>query len=336
MISWINVLKGACALLVVIAHEKRPVFFGSLLIPVFLSGFFFAAGYTYHAKEKYVLKEAVKTLKVMLCVTVFRLAAFTLLYATVWSEQREAWSSVPLMVRAGRYFCDLWFFPCMLMAKTMFHLLHKVRHEALGTLLALALSCLGGGLWLFPSSGTPKETFWHLPVALLVQGVMQAAYLYKKIAEWDIVKRIEAVLLPAGITGFILLLIYMPMDADLRTGYFTNPFYYILHTVVELPIFVIGCRKVAHNPFLEFLGVNSGFFYGYQAPFIYLCSALFTRYAAEMTDRYICLILQTAVVTVCISAVIWAQNALGGMCRRWKKGVSNVPLFWKRKAGKGK
>jgi len=157
MIHWINVLKGICALLVVIAHSRRPAFFGAILIPVFLSGFFFVAGYTYHAKEKYVLKEFVKTAKIMLCITIFRSISFELLYATIWSAQWESWSSVSLLMRAKGYFCDLWFFPCMLMAKTIFHLIHKMHNEMFCTIITLVLSCLGGGYGCFPAADRPKR-----------------------------------------------------------------------------------------------------------------------------------------------------------------------------------
>jgi len=163
---------------------------------------------------------------------------------------------------------------------------------------------------------------------------MQTAHLYRKIAESDLVERIESIILPIGMVGFVLLLIYMPMDADLRTGYFTDPLYYLIHTVIELPVFVIGCRKIAHDPFLEFLGAHSGLFYGYQAPFIYLSNALFTLFASEMTDGYIYIFLQTAIVIASVSAVIHSQNAMIRIYEDGKERVRNLYRFRKKK-GKG-
>lgn len=192
--------------------------------------------------------------------------------------------------------------------------------------LIVCLSVLGGGIWLFHIGGKAEETFWHLPVALFVQILMQMGYLYKKIEDNAIFKKLETIFFPICMVGFILLLIYMPMDADLRTGYFTDPYAYLVQTMVGLSILVIGCKKIAQNHLLEFIGVHSGLYYGYQMPFIWLTSALFTLFVDEMGSQYIYIFLHTVIVVGCIGAVIQARDILLCMCK-------GIPVLKTRKFG---
>lgn len=290
--SYINVLKGIGALMVVIIHGPKTNFISTVIVPCFLALFFWASGYTYNYKKNYIPKLFINTLKLLLELGTFdiimRKVVFLLVYNSRIDIQSIMNDYIGLFISIAnnpKYFDFLWFFPCMFVAKSIFHLSHLVNNKKISFIISLLCSIVGFYIWLYPQRAL--DYLWHLPVALFMQIVLEFGYLCKlhdNVEKKTVMDSFITALIPVLVIIFCTLILHFPMDADLHIGSFTNGYLYCLHLLVELPIVIFIAKRIDKNKIWEYMGKNSAYFFAYQIAYIELFKGVIFKFQDDMNE----------------------------------------------------
>lgn len=288
--SYINVLKGIGALLVVISHAPKTNFISSIVVPCFLALFFWVSGYTYNYKKKYIYDSFIKTIKLMLELGTFEIIMRQLLSILVYNSTFDLKQIIDgyigLLISVAnhpRYFDYLWFFPCIFTTKIVFHISHLINNKKISFVISIILSGIGFFVWVYTQN--PVDYLWHLPIALLMQIVLELGYLCKL---YDNSKKesplggIFTIFIPILTIIFFLMLLKFPIDADLHTGMFTNGYRYCMYMLIELPVIIFIAKRIEKNKLLEYMGKNSAYFFSYQVIYIELFKAVISSFPDDM------------------------------------------------------
>lgn|GEM_PF-3292379 len=288
--SYINVLKGIGALLVVISHAPKTNFISSIVVPCFLALFFWVSGYTYNYKKKYIYDSFIKTIKLMLELGTFEIIMRQLLSILVYNSTFDLKQIIDgyigLFISVAnhpRYFDYLWFFPCIFTTKIVFHISHLINNKKISFVISIILSGIGFFVWVYTQN--PVDYLWHLPIALLMQIVLELGYLCKL---YDNSKKesplggIFTIFIPILTIIFFLMLLKFPIDADLHTGMFTNGYRYCMYMLIELPVIIFIAKRIEKNKLLEYMGKNSAYFFSYQVIYIELFKAVISSFPDDM------------------------------------------------------
>lgn len=312
--TWIDVLKGIGALMVIVAHSPKPIIVSMIIVPSFLAIFFFSSGYTYKYKKSYISKLLKNTIVLMVELSFFDIIVRKFVNKFFFgAEQTNIVNDYLGLIlnKSGnaKYPDYLWFFACMFMGKAIFHIYHMIKNEKICFIISMVMSMCGTFLWLIP--GEVHDIFWHIPIALLMQVIMELGYLCKKYDGNKSIDVILAIMAPVLLLVLLYTIMKYPIDADLHTGMFSNYKIYCLQVFCELTIIIYFARKISSNRFLEYMGRHSAFFYGYQMVYIFIYSYLANIYMTDSNSLFIQMLFVVPMVCFSIYLTIEARNIMG-------------------------
>lgn len=239
-IEWIDVVKGICAILVILMHSIKPDFFSRLFVPIFLPAFFFVAGYMFQTESS--IKSSVKKQ-----FKLFILYGFTFI-AVAYTYMRR-FPSVDTFIgmflqrsTSQRYpEAILWFIPCLIGCRVLFSVLHNMAKTEKKFIFLEMVAFVAGGLYI---EIIRENIPWHIEKVFYLQIFMLLGYLFRKY-ENTIVKFEKEILVVISLL-YLTLVLVLPMDADLNTLYFTNFTYYTVQAIVGTITLVLFSRMMCN------------------------------------------------------------------------------------------
>lgn len=267
---WLDLMKGICALLVILVHTKKPEAYAFLFRPFFLTCFFFASGYTEKEKPHYIRRELVRTLIILILVEFVRILYVAIIghefvgWGQVWSVFYQNYAQYP------QYTPMIWFVPCTCVAKVFFQSI--LRFSKGNKTVVIILSCIAGTVGLVYSKYIHVFLPWHIHTALFAQYYFCLGYVYRQY--YLAIKSSEKSVLAASLLLYFIFICRGTFSADLALLNVSNwPRYLvtsILGTIAVVLVSQVICTfsSTFAIRFVVFVGKNSLFFFAFQDYFI--------------------------------------------------------------------
>lgn len=236
--EWADLIKGICAVLVILMHSVKPTFFSRLCVPVFLPVFFFVPGYLYKTESK-ILNTAYRQLKLFVLYGI-TFIVFTYAYMGRFPGVNPFIGMILQHSTSEKYpEAILWFVPCMIGCRLLFTVLYRIAKTEKNFILMEISAFVVGALYI---SIIRINIPWHIEKVFYLQIFMLLGYLFKQYE--DRLVQIERKLLIVFSSLYLILVLVFPMDADLNTLYFTSFARYTAQSLVGTISLVLLSRTI--------------------------------------------------------------------------------------------
>lgn len=338
-LKWIDILKGYLMLMVIFSHiEFHPYGIMEYFGPVFLTGFFFTAGYTFNAKNNF--KEFVTGKVIALLIPWFLLASINI-FATKIITFNEKISLrqqfIDLLLQKGTGGNILWFIAAMFLSCLIFYFLFIILYKKNPLLLIGVLFILIVINFIFSKYGIFQNLYWHLNVIpdacfWMAIGKVFKEYGCKMISFFV---KYKYKLLIFNITIYILIIRFVLKNKYISIRDYGNSlFLYFLVSFIGILIMInlsIATERIkVANKFLIFTGCNSMLYLGFHGKIYSVLNLIFYKIIKimQVEELSYIFILITSIIFVLLIVLILIYPIkfinkyipiLAGEGYKWKK-----------------
>ncbi|MCC8173830.1 MAG: acyltransferase [Odoribacter sp.] len=121
---WLDLLKGFCMIMIILNHtSNRAAIYARLYVPVFLSSFFFALGYTFKSREdfKHYFINKIKSLGIpFICLGLINA------FLAIMAEGDSVVDRLKYLIFIRLVWDDLWFVACLFTMQFIFYVIYKI------------------------------------------------------------------------------------------------------------------------------------------------------------------------------------------------------------------
>lgn len=315
-IIWVDILKYICIMFVMMSHlETDNQILRSFYLPVYLTGFFFASGYTYFHKEGFgtFFVKKVKGLFVpWLILSIFNIILSQILSFNEHKVLTEElmWNFFQIRGKGD----GLWFIAAIFITYIPFYFVIKAyenkKNKASSkwiffvTILSLAL------LWdcyknFMNPELLPWKTVtlpWHTEYICYAMLWMFLGYLFRTAFEEKYEKSVKAVHGCVALILYIALVIAKTMVGDniftlkLLLGY--------LSSVIGIFVLIIICKALKGNKYVLYIGQNTILCFAFHGKIYSVIQTLLKRFMGVTYDRMLSNTFTNAVFQIVFTIVI--------------------------------
>ena len=285
-IDFVDLTKGVCIILVVMAHiggaftkfdEDSMVSCFRMPLYFFISGIFFKS---YEGFSGFFLR---KINKLLIPFTFFYVGAFLLKYV-VWKiapgvfHLPVQWSEL-LVVFHGhdliKFNPPIWFLIALFNCNILFYLLHFLRDRHLK--LVFALTLLIGAIGFFMGKYR-FELPLYVDVAMTALPFYVAGFWIRRYNFFLFPHRLDK-LIPLFIIAALTIMYFVAFTPGMRTNsYHGNIFQFYIAAFAGIFMIMLLCKRVKHIPVVSYLGRYSVITLGIHAPILHFSGQLVSRY----------------------------------------------------------
>lgn len=287
---WVDLLKGVCALFVMLAHTAdTPIIYRVFYAYFMLPSFFFVSGYL--TKDEKITDYMYKRiLKLLILYFVYSYLTFFLSIDTVSliirspGEFNRAFVLKCIEIFTGQ---GLWFIAGLIVVSLIFALIKAIAKKNTAVMLAVSITVALAGL-LFCSEG---RIFWNINTALVCQVFFVFGFVAKENGLLNKITHIKSV---CAISGLLyLMLIYgayfLLGEEAVAIVVGTNTWKFLPVTIPALilgNLFVITLSKqIGKVPIINYIGKHALLYYALGSRGLSIASKLFSIFGID--NRYI-------------------------------------------------
>lgn len=299
-VEWIDILKGICAILVILIHTQKPEIYAFLFRPFFLMCFFFASGYTSKIKKPFFVKSFVETLAIVTIVLLVKIIHFAIashkfigfnVILGAYYQNQAVRAEYPVLI---------WFIPCIFLAKSFFQIVLRISKEKVIFAFILSSICTFIGLLYckFINICLP----WHIEIAFLVQIFFWFGFAFKKYESKF--EKVNTLLCAVLAFVYFIFISINKFSADLNLLAVSDWSSYMIAAVLGTFMMVSLCKKINQNKVLSFIGKNSLFFFAFQDYFIIFFNKYLAVRNSAAESKMLISLLVTILSSVCLCCLI--------------------------------
>ena len=299
-IEWIDVLKFFCMFFVMVSHLGGGFIAMELnrfYITFYLTGFFFASGYTYKHRDGFRSFLSRKIRQLLIPWALFSLLNISLSQVLSFHPEWHPgfWSEIGsnLMQIRERGDGSMWFISALFTAYIPFYFLIKQYQKQKENIknihiwyLLLSVLCIvvyeGYSLFV-PWNILPWETNtlpWHLEYIIFVDAFMFFGYITKERYE----KMIDELDIRSVLLAFVTVVgLPMMLKADMSNPFFRFP-YNVLSQLIGTLFIVILSKKIVPLKAMLFCGRNTLAYYGMHGKLLALCEAIIRKVSLSIYE----------------------------------------------------
>lgn len=301
-LSWIDIIKGICMFLIVVSHAGSPEIYTRFYTPVFLTSFFFVAGYTFNTKKDFKTFLIGKIKALLIPMIVF--STFNTIVAYYVNGDNICKRTVGVLLQRSCYDDDLWFIGCLFSILMIFYFIVKAAKKNIYIILAISviLNIIGYFYINYIYISLP----WQLEIAAVMEIWFALGYIYQKY-EICLKKYINTKYFLISVCVYIFIVLIYNNDVNIRLKTYQNIPIFVISSFVGIMVMVIGSQLLHSNKILEYIGRNSFIFYALQSKAIKVCSAVLRKLNVN-TINYIQAVVIAIVACLIIVPCVYIIN----------------------------
>ena len=284
-ILWIDYIKGICMFLVVMSHIPWPEEYRLFFSPIFLTGFFFASGYTFKNGQKF--REFLLARARTLIIPIITLGCINAILAYM-ADGKPMWDRLCglVMQRAGQW-DDLWFVACLFTLEILYYCVSKMTKSlAVRFVLCFIMSILG---YVYISQYHNIPLVWHfdnacvlIPFFCVGNLLHQSSYL-NVLVKYINSNRGYLLALLVWILYAITVVIGNNVSVDIHLREYGNYPIFMLNAIIGVVALFVSVVKLEQlavgvvSKTLSFIGQNTLVYYAFQFKVIRLVQIIFSK-----------------------------------------------------------
>ncbi len=305
-IVWIDTLKGYAICMMMFSHmEFAPDGVKNFISPLFLAGFFVAAGYTFHGESD------IKTFLLKKCRTLLWpwlvFASFNILLTQIltFSEQEPLsmqFRSLFLQIRGQND--GLWFFPCMFCVTILYHLLQKL-FPCKYLFFGLQPLLLAAGMF-YTMAGGP-DLPWHIQMWGAGCFYMAVGNLYRLCQDRLTFLQGKQYICLSFLIFTVASLLCFHRYPDVHINFYDygpSPLFYLVIMLSGTVFFIQIVQALPTVPAISYAGQNSLLYFAFHGKPKRLFTVLFTKTGLVSSGYVLNLLLALAEVLILVYLLI--------------------------------
>lgn len=312
-VLWLDVLKGICMLLIVLSHSNSPHIYSRFYTPCFLSGFFFASGYT--IKTDINFKDYFLHKLQGLMYPFLTLGCINAIIAIIFEGDKIGDRAMYLLSLEGKW-DDLWFIPCLFSAEIIYWFvvrLSSVRHSSEKKhLVCILISYIITLLGLLYKAKIGHPLVWQFENACVCVIFIALGDAFRAVEKEIALKtNIYKHVFISLIIYVAIVLVYDNAVSVHDVKYQSWTVYFVSALVGIMLLYYVSvtiCKLYVHvMEILTYIGQNTLVFYAFQSKAIKISSALWNRFF-DVNSIYIKPIFVSAVAVVILMFPAYIVN----------------------------
>lgn len=307
-IDFVDLTKGICIILVVMAHIGGAfnAFDNDSMIASFrMPLYFFISGIFFKSYEGFLGFFLRKVNKLLIPFTFFYVGAFLLKYI-VWKiapgvfHMPVSWSELLLVFQGHSLIKSnppIWFLIALFNCNILFYLLHFLRDKQLKLMFTLTLLVGAAGFYM---GKIDLVLPFYLDVAMTALPFYVAGFWIRRYNFFLFPHRFDK-LIPLFIVGALVLMYFTATTPGMRTNSYTgNILQFYVAAFAGILMIMLFCKKVKRIPVVTYLGRYSVITLGIHAPILHFGGPLIARYIHN--EWALAFALLFATLAICIAA----------------------------------
>lgn len=287
---WLDLLKGLCMFFVVMSHSNPPLLYAWLYTPLFLSGFFFASGYTFSMKRNWWNFFTHKAKTILVPYLFFGISNAVLACIVDGDNILERIIGLGLSVNCQND--DLWFIMCLFTMQLVFYWLIKLTGfcgNVGGQIGCVLVFCLIG---IFLTMRNIRLPF-QMETALFMMPFMYMGYGWRKSGKLiiDKVTNKNLFMLCSVVIVYVLICIVMGNTVNIHAEEYDNVFVFICQALMGTAAVVwisryteIFMGKTIFSQCISFIGRNTFIYYALQSKVIRFLDLLYNHFNINLSN----------------------------------------------------
>ena len=285
---WIDILKGICMVFVVMSHSRAPVQYAWLYTPFFLSGFFFASGYTFSPCNNYKQFLLRKAKTILLPYWFFGI--LNAILALIADNDNLLDRLFGLLLSINRNNDDLWFVMCLFTMEIIFYgmqkMLNRFNVETFFPGLVIPfLLCAFGYVMIILNIKLP----FQIETACVMLPFMYIGYEWKRYSKTILIRRLPWI--TSGILIYITFCFTAQNSVNIHAESYSNFFVFLIQSSLGTILIVLCSQSIYKHigdmritKCLVFIGQNTFVYYALQSKVIRLIDLLYGKLPFSIND----------------------------------------------------
>ncbi|TGE31898.1 acyltransferase family protein [Desulfosporosinus sp. Sb-LF] len=258
-IPWVDTLKGLCMIFVIISHAYPPTVWIRLYTPFFLSGFFFASGYTFNMRDSFknFFLQKVRTILVPLVFLSLINGVVGVLFKNIPFYVRL----LGILIQQADGYESLWFFACLFVCELMFYVI--VRYSTNEKVVLLISHLIGIVGFVYIAWGGVHLP-WQFEIACVSSVFVSWGFVYRLHEEK--IKNIlnHPIVLAGMIIIYLVLCLMYDNDVNIHEERFGFQWLFVLEALIATAIVLLISQLLGKKKFLGFVGTHSIIYFSFQ------------------------------------------------------------------------
>ena len=319
--EWLDILRGIAMIFVVIAHTGAPELYAKVYVPVFMSAFFFASGYTFSERDCFAdfLKHKCKTI----LVPYFIFGTLNLILAVVIQGDAISDRLYGLLLSRSGLYDDLWFITCLFSCELIFYWVVRFSKTTSGG-NGKKYSAIIWGILIIYSLGHLYINFVGIPLPYqfenaLVQMPYMALGMFFRQTKVSI-RRVKWKTIFICALIYLLLVFLTPNGVNIHREQYGNACLYAIKSVLGTAIFAIAVyrlvgdnKRTALAP-LAFVGRNTFVYYALQGKAIFVVNKVVGLVGLSDGNVYWLSPLKTLIIMFFVSDTSYYNQQMVPIC----------------------
>lgn len=329
-VEWIDLVKGFCMFAIIMCHSGWPELYRKVCDPVFLSAYFFTAGYTFNKKDNF--KSFILNKIKSLIVPLLSFGIFNTIIAYIVDGDNIVDRLQGLLIQRTGWNDDLWFVACLFTTEIIFYfilMISKTRGYII--FLSLLLSIFGDLYIIYVGVVLP----WQFEKACVLVIFLALGY-YLKIIE----KKYENFFIKLNRVGWVgviflaLMYVFVVFKYENPISIYGEQYgvypLFLLTAIIGLLTLTLFCYLLEKCSFKEnlfykfilFVGKNTLTYYAFQSKIIRIVTIIIPNSTIKY-NIYIYNIVISAIVYVIlmIPAIIIRKYFPFMLGKKYKKNI---------------
>lgn len=316
-ISWIDICRGLCLILVIVHHTGiSEVWLLKLYLPIFLTCFFFISGYLFINPKKNVnVKQKLVNIITSLLIPYLIYCSLTACFNYLNGGSEACVNDIRIAILGVKS----WFISALFLMQIM----------AAPTILAkkyytfVCLSFITMSLILY--FVLPEGIYiWNFRNALLANFYFGCGMLSRR---YKITKYMMSNLVGIVSISIYLCIILIDIKCNILYGNFNESFsnypYFFISSIFGIPAFIWVCSKITRfNSPILFIGSNSLLYYYLQSVVLRSAIAVFSRLGFSMNNIFAKLLITSAICLIIWPVVLLINKYLPIMSGKYRLKLS--------------
>lgn len=257
-IMWIDVLKGICMIFVVISHASPLNIWVRLFTPFFLSGFFFASGYTFSQKSG--IKEFFISKIKSLIIPLLFFSVINGIVGVIFKGVPFSNRIIGMLVQRAGIAESLWFISCLFTVELMFYIIvSTLKRNTLVSMVSFIITILGLLYMKFVNYSLP----WQFEIACGVLFFFCMGYEYRIYDDkFEFIFRRKYYMLICVI--YLVICAVYENNVNIHDKIYGNILVYLISSILGIYIVVYCSKLFEKSKVLSYIGNKSLVYFAFQ------------------------------------------------------------------------
>lgn len=282
-ILWIDYIKGVCMALVIMSHSAWPNGYNLLFLPIFLTGFFFASGYTYNNKLSF--RDFLFTRFRTLIIPIIFLGVINAILAHIADGKPIGERLCGLLMQRAGQWDDLWFVACLFTVEILFYIVSCLTHNSLFRLIFSFILSIVGYSYITNYHNVPLP--WHIDNACVLIPFFCIGNLIRHSPYLDqllgYIRSSKGYVIISVIWILYLTTVYVGgnMSVNIHLREYDNYYIFMFNAMIGVVALLVSTVKIEHYSvciiprFIKYIGQNTLVYYAFQFKAIRLVEIIF-------------------------------------------------------------